>query len=359
VCKTQVDPTRVRRVAAWALGGAWPPGAGEQPLRPRWWLGWCSWGYLGVALVAALLVQEMGDRWLPATLLLFGPRYLLILPLVMIVPAAIKWRRALLVPITAAGLVILFPVMSFRTGWRSWLRPAPDGLRVRVMTFNAQGGDSLGPHLPDVLTHLSLDVVAFQECGPMLQRDITQLFGWAHREWGELCLLSRYPIVGDTAAQIVSLSQMYGNTGEAIRYDIELPIGVIHLVNLHLETPRKGLEPLLTQEDASRLGGATIVREAGSHRIRLWVDSIPPPVLVVGDFNMPVESAIYRRFWGDFDNAFDVAGFGVGGTRAQAKVGVRIDHILFSRGWRARRAFVGPPLGSDHRPMVAELYWVK
>jgi endonuclease/exonuclease/phosphatase (EEP) superfamily protein YafD len=37
---------------------------------------------------------------------------------------------------------------------------------------------------------------------------------------------------------------------------------------------------------------------------------------------------------------------------------VRIDHVLAGPGWEVLRAFVGPGLGGDHRPVVADLRWV-
>jgi endonuclease/exonuclease/phosphatase (EEP) superfamily protein YafD len=38
------------------------------------------------------------------------------------------------------------------------------------------------------------------------------------------------------------------------------------------------------------------------------------------------------------------------------KTGVRIDHILAGHGWRCRRCWVGPNIGSAHRPVIADLY---
>jgi endonuclease/exonuclease/phosphatase (EEP) superfamily protein YafD len=36
---------------------------------------------------------------------------------------------------------------------------------------------------------------------------------------------------------------------------------------------------------------------------------------------------------------------------------VRIDHILLGPGWTSDRAFIGPHLNGDHRPLVADLTW--
>ena len=35
--------------------------------------------------------------------------------------------------------------------------------------------------------------------------------------------------------------------------------------------------------------------------------------------------------------------------------GVRIDHVLTGDGWRCRRCWVGPDVGSDHLPLLADL----
>jgi len=70
---------------------------------------------------------------------------------------------------------------------------------------------------------------------------------------------------------------------------------------------------------------------------------------------MPVESAIYRRYWSDFSNAFSDAGWGWGATKATRWHGIRIDHVLVGHGASALRAWVAPHLDGDHRPMAADL----
>jgi len=77
----------------------------------------------------------------------------------------------------------------------------------------------------------------------------------------------------------------------------------------------------------------------------------------VGDFNMPVESAIYRQDWSEFRNAFSQAGIGFGMTRDNGWIQVRINHILIGSQWRPRRVVGGPVVGLDHRPVIADLGW--
>ena len=97
------------------------------------------------------------------------------------------------------------------------------------------------------------------------------------------------------------------------------------------------------------------------HGVR-WYDletgqwsSEDPIGILAGDFNMPVESRIYREFWGDFRDAFSAAGNGWGETKLTSWYGTRIDHVLYSPPWVCRRVSVGPPMGSDHCPLVADL----
>ena len=70
---------------------------------------------------------------------------------------------------------------------------------------------------------------------------------------------------------------------------------------------------------------------------------------------MPVESRIYRANWSSLRNAFSEAGQGWGTTKQTSWFGTRIDHILYSSAWRCRKAWVGPAMGSDHRPLIADL----
>ena len=83
------------------------------------------------------------------------------------------------------------------------------------------------------------------------------------------------------------------------------------------------------------------------------------PLIVVGDFNTPPDSAIYRSFWSEYGNAFTRAGIGFGYTEwpevRKVPFGIRIDHVLMTPTWRPRRCWVGPDVGSDHLPVIADL----
>lgn len=81
------------------------------------------------------------------------------------------------------------------------------------------------------------------------------------------------------------------------------------------------------------------------------------PLLVAGDFNLTPWSEYFSDAL-EQSGLHDAAlGFGLGRSwPAQfAPVGIRIDHCLLSRHWRALSTSIGPSLGSDHLPLVADV----
>ena len=79
------------------------------------------------------------------------------------------------------------------------------------------------------------------------------------------------------------------------------------------------------------------------------------PLIVLGDFNTPVESRIFREHWGDLADAFSTAGTGFGMTKYNGWIRARIDHVLTSDDWHVDRVLVGADVFSDHRPFVVDL----
>ena len=321
---------------------------------------WLVWAYLLVTVLAVVVLQTTGDRWSVGTALLFGPRWILLLPLAALVPAALLLRRALLLPLAGAALVVLFPFMGLRAnpGAASWLRGP--GRDLRVVTFNAEGGEFAGMILGELLEEWEADVVAFQECGPDLQGAIRLQKAWHHHDDGVgLCLLSRWPI---TEAQQIDRKAFervrdlgLGGSSDAVRYTIAAPGRSFAFTNVHLETPRKGINMAVEQENEQVLEDNTSLRKLESRLAREWADKARGPLLVAGDFNMPVESAIYRASWGDLTNAFSAAGNGFGLTKHNGWIRVRIDHVLAGDGWRVVGARLGRELVSDHVPVIVDL----
>jgi endonuclease/exonuclease/phosphatase family metal-dependent hydrolase len=327
----------------------------------RLWLARLSWGYLAAVSLASLVLWGLGDRWWPATGLLFMGRYVLLLPLLLLIPAAFVLKPPLLAPLIVSAFIGAVPFAGFRFGLER-LISHPPGEHLRVVTFNVDGGSVTAIELPNVLEELKPDVVGFQECGPELQTAVARTKGWYHHFVRQLCVLSRYAITDSavmdrTALEAVKESdEGIGGSGDVVRYTIQTPSGAVNITNLHLETPRKGLEGILEGGlQLDRLRANTDLRTIESGLARRWVSAGTLPTLVMGDFNTPVESRIFQESWGDFTDAFSEVGFGFGMTKNNGWIRVRIDHVLTGPGWYVDHVAVGREMGSDHLPLIVDL----
>jgi vancomycin resistance protein VanJ len=333
---------------------------------PHWnehWLNRLCWLYLALALLAVGIVWGISDRHWLGTSALFGPRWLLLLPLIPLVPAAVLVRKRNLPLLALAALVALLPVMGLQFGWRGLIEPSgSDEEMLRVATLNAMGQVEPVFELVRLMRDWRVDVAAVQECSRRAADQLVSHPDWHVRETGGLCLLSRHPIESAELVEWreldVARSQGLGGSGTLVRHRVRTPARELELVNLHLETPRKGLEQLRYGMSISPVGGNAMIREIGSRRAWEALGSDRSNLLVLGDFNMTVESSIYRTTWAEFGNAFSQAGWGFGMTKDNGWIRARIDHVLTGEAWVARRAWVGPDVGSDHWPVFAELRWV-
>jgi endonuclease/exonuclease/phosphatase (EEP) superfamily protein YafD len=255
--------------------------------------------------------------------------------------------------------------MGGRVGWRRWLFQ-PEGMPLRVVTFNVDGGRALAVDLPLVLEQWKPDVVLFQECGDELASATDHIAGWHAHHVRELCMLTRFPISSAEQMDRSALERVkqdaaggIGGAGYVVRYTLAAPRGAIGVVNLHLETPRKGFEGLMSG-DVVQLRLNTMLRDLESSLARRWVDGVRAPTIVAGDFNTPVESRIFQEHWGDLADAFSRVGSGFGMTKYNGWIRIRIDHVLADGAWwRVTRATVGDDLGSDHRPLIVDLVLVE
>lgn len=313
----------------------------------------CCWGYAGTLLAAAVALLVGCDRWWPATLLGYGPRWLLGAPLLALVPAAVLLRPRALWLLLLAVVVVGWPIMGFRVARPSVGSPAVATLRI--MTLNMQVEQVDVEAFRRVVHELQPDVIALQECLPHKAAEVfASNPGWTVQTGRGLCVASRHPI-----RTVMELRSDEDGRDVISRYEVRTPAGPVQLFNLHLPTPRKGLEPMLRngREAVPGLRQDTAYRREQSLRAREWVGRAGGPILLAGDFNMPMESDIYRRCWSAFTNGFSSTGFGWGYTKFTRAHGIRIDHILAGPGWRFRRCWVGPGVGSDHRPLLADLEW--
>ena len=198
------------------------------------------------------------------------------------------------------------------------------------------------------------DILLFQECRGALRSEIEGMAGspegatdaslrpsWAVDTRATLCVLSRFPIEEVEEMERTAL-RAAGGSGLVVTYRVQVGDGSIHVINIHLETPRDGFELLRSGQIRRAI---PMMREKSHLRTielaqaRRWVDRASEiPHIVGGDFNTPPESQAYRRAWADWTNAFSHVGRGYGGTRLNGWIRPRIDHILVDRSWRVMDA---------------------
>ena len=153
---------------------------------------WASILYFVLLLTATMLIWCYGDRWWPATVLLFSPRWVLSLPLILLVPMSIFHRRSL-ITLAAAAAILAWPIMGLRlSGWNAPTDNKTPFLRVLTCNIHRQQLDESAFKV--VLDELRPDVVALQDWSSTHEAGLFAAGGWYCRRDGELFLASRYPI---------------------------------------------------------------------------------------------------------------------------------------------------------------------
>jgi len=344
-------------------------GGGRNSMSPASWLepsragrltAWACVGYLILVLAVWAAVYFAGDRWWLATLVLFGPRWLMLLPLILLVPLAFWRNRRQLITLLLGALLVLGPFMGFCLPLRGvWSDTGP---AIKVLTCNLQSGVFDGVALSYVILTSGIDIVALQECQQNLSKSVPK--DWQVLQAGELAILSRYPLrAGDSVQSFHPPHQWPRMT--LLHCIIQTPQGDVTFCTVHLPSPRYGLETVLDRATLLSFSRRSLLNEEILHRqntsqtMRRAIDSLPQPLIIAGDFNMPADSPVFRSVWGSYANAFSRSGFGYGLTEGAVVGGMefrmRIDHILMGAGLNSRSCWVGPSIGSDHRPLIAEI----
>jgi vancomycin resistance protein VanJ len=310
--------------------------------------------YAAIVLGFWVIVSWSPPEFWPAHLLLYGPRWVVCLPALLLAPLAL-WLR-----MRSSGFALAVAAASFigLSGFNiPWRQNAPEGEAahsgLRLLTCNVQFNDLRTADLAEVVREVRPDVVLLQECSLDDPSDQLGLGGWYVRSAREFCVVSRYPIVDfeilrrpDKAYRIVAIRAWVSWNGRTV------PV-----VGVHLMTPRRGLEAIVNSpfRGIAAFRDITSVQRCESALVRRWVDECPGSILLAGDFNLTVEHPLFRRDWSDLTDGFSQTSWGLGYTMFTRHVGLRIDHILCGSDWRPIQCRVGPDVGSAHRPVIADV----
>lgn len=309
-----------------------------------------------------LVICLGGDRWWPATFLLFAPRWLAALPLAVLLPLAVWRNRLALFPLLAGGAVVLGPFMGLQ--FNPGASGHPGGRTLRVLTCNVEGGSFDAKVLAALIDGTGADIVALQECPREIDLKLALPPKWQVSQSGQLAVISKYPLESPKTVQAMHPPHKWPRTC-LLQCVVRAPGGDLVFNSIHLPSPRYGLQTLLDRHTLvapSRKGllvQETAQRRQTAREVQRIVASSTLPTIVAGDFNMPVDSSIYRAVWGGYQNAFSAAGCGYGWTQRSSVRGlpipVRIDHVLVGGGLAARGCQTGAAVGSDHLPLLADI----
>lgn len=309
-----------------------------------------------LALVAAwLFLREESERWWPATLLLACPRWPFALPAVVLWPIVVVARRwGLSLVVAAATSVLLGPLLGVRVS-----RPAGADERadLRLLTCNVHRHQANADQLRAAIASSRPDVVVLQDWSSSIDHD-EPLFSsqsWHVRRDGQLLIASRFPIV--RVMPITFAAAIDGPADEraaAACYDLQTPAGTVRVISVHLSSPHSGLLAWLDDHGASLADNAERRWQESAALYRV-VEGSTDPVVLAGDFNTTDDSPIFREDWADFHDAFTDCGQGIGYTYLNRHTQLRIDHVMIGPGGQTVRCWVGPDVGSPHRPLIADL----
>jgi endonuclease/exonuclease/phosphatase (EEP) superfamily protein YafD len=290
------------------------------------------------------------------------------------------WRAA-----SAAGLLLVaWPLMGLQLHGGE----AGSG-RLRVMTYNiksyhASGAGAFARIAWEVVQH-DPDILVMQDAG-MVDLDQrsenesvrTMLRDRKLYDFGQYIVASRLPLQGCKPGDI----SYRGEPHTYVRCTVLVRGREIDLITAHLLSPREGLNA--TRHD--KLEGLDDWRQNYADRLsqaRKLVQDIvttpapaaapkaaskgetalarPRPLIVAGDLNAPESSPVIQALLDvGLRDAYSAAGNGYGYTHGHSlRLGfsfLRIDHILVSQGFGVADSFVGGKEGSEHRPVIADLW---
>jgi vancomycin resistance protein VanJ len=321
-----------------------------------------------ILLTLLFLAMELaGERCWPFAVLLYLPQQMFLLPLIVLIPAALLAEVSLGAYAMLAGVIIIF-------WWHVPFYPGLGGtsgpVKIRVMTNNYGQNHGL-PIQPFIATE-DPDFVALEDVtgqGPVFQRTYPKR---AVRALGQFVFISKAPV---KSATILDWPRWRGNPVAAV---FEVPWQGEDLVfyTVHLPTPRGDFAKLaglgLLKELAGRnrrLSDGMSFGEAMTARVQLARDLAAVlareqrPFVALGDFNMPPNGYVHRVITWGLTDCFEQAGRGFGftfpcDTHNPLTLGqpwLRIDYVLAGPGWYAHDCRVEPDRRSQHRAVVATL----
>jgi vancomycin resistance protein VanJ len=316
-----------------------------------------AWTYFTIVLAAWVLVKALGDRWWPATVVMFGPRWLFLLPILpLAVWTGLRRRWGAFASQVAAFLLVIGPFMGLRLPLAQLLVRRPEGEIVRILSLNRGTAGLDSKAFARLIGDGRYDIVCFQEAkaDPVLDAYF-QTTKWYPDKAGTIW--SRYPVVSDLGSFSDRDFEVRGAWPAALsRIRVRLKNGrEVIIANTHLPTMTYGFERL-SRGDFDWVRYYTDWRKRQAEKVVATLrETAAEPLILAGDFNMPPDSPFMGLFREHYTSGFEEVGWGYGYTRPSRVSWIGIDRVLASRDLTFLSSRVGPRVGSDHRPIDAEI----
>ncbi len=302
---------------------------------------------LVIGLVSVFLAPQF---WLADLLINFrvhfvGALLLCLLPLVM-------WRRPVSALLLLAGTVFLaWPVLAYLKlpfSQPVTLADVPDDQRVyRLLCYNVYTANIRYEDVSDFVADTRADFVLFIETDKRWADEMD----WELRDHYEhrfaeprsdnfgMSFYSKLPW-----KEIRLLEHMDQPAIEAV---FDLPEGPLRMIGIHPTPPMRASLAASRNAQFEKLGEYLATLPVTEKRI------------VAGDFNLTPWSPHFKRLLERCQLSDSAVGRGIQNTWYRAPLlvtGLPIDHVLVSESIDVIDRRIGPPIGSDHRPLLVDLW---
>ncbi len=310
--------------------------------------------------LASIYIAFMGSYWLSRWLggdtfwrisLMNSFAHITFLPLPIFLVLAVKLhaRKVLLglLPAVIVGMIWFVPYFVPK------INAAPSGTTIQVLTLNVWGNNHDLSGVEAWVRQSGADIVMLQEVSPAYAKDslphLRDIYPYQSAQadptrWGGNITLSRYPIL---SSEYIDLQVPGEPDPERLIVDVQgksIAVYNVHLAfpagDFHLNPPSQSFyfRVAFGFDDTKR-------NEQIAHLLD-YLKSETHPFVMAGDFNTSDFSVTYSQL---------AAQLRARGLPSFLPPLIRIDYIWHNDGLRTVESWQGPPVGSDHLPLLATL----
>lgn len=222
------------------------------------------------------------------------------------------------------------------------------GTQIQVMTFNVNGYRTQYESVIDWVARSEADIVLILEVRESLHQQLSafddyQVVSFPHRsdDWPRqdlfgMALLSRFPVK--------EIALRFSDDGvPSLTATLNVNGGRLELLAIH--------PPPSTSAQKSRAHDSELAYASQWSNAR-----VNQPHMLLGDFNATRWSDSFRTLLGSTNLLDSQIGFGYQGSwPTLLPFGLPIDHCLVSPDLQVNERWLGPALGSDHRPLLLQV----